>query len=162
MGAAWELANSLPGANIVDDRVKWGEDTKLKNQVQLSAYPDCIGGDLKGLRSFVQKQLNGVVGGVHVLPFYPSSADRGFAPLTYKEVRVLYSLTLLARGGQLRSDPDDSRLIKSWATSCFASPLAASCANVAETHRLRSPVSVLHGVPRTCESAVHAVYGSYN
>ena len=90
MGAAWELANSLPGANIVDDRVKWGEDTKLKNQVQLSAYPDCIGGDLKGLRSFVQKQLDGVVGGVHVLPFYPSSADRGFAPLTYKEVRVVY------------------------------------------------------------------------
>jgi glycosidase len=23
---------------------------------------------------------------MHVLPFYPSSADRGFAPLTYKEV----------------------------------------------------------------------------
>lgn len=26
------------------------------------------------------------MGGVHVLPFYPSSADRGFAPLTYKQV----------------------------------------------------------------------------
>lgn len=23
---------------------------------------------------------------MHVLPFYPSSADRGFAPLTYKQV----------------------------------------------------------------------------
>jgi sucrose phosphorylase len=32
------------------------------------------------------RYLQGVVGGVHVLPFYPSSADRGFAPLTYKEV----------------------------------------------------------------------------
>jgi hypothetical protein len=31
-------------------------------------------------------QLKGVIGGVHVLPFYPSSADRGFAPLTYMEV----------------------------------------------------------------------------
>lgn len=34
----------------------------------------------------VYRYLSGVVGGVHVLPFYPSSADRGFAPLTYKEV----------------------------------------------------------------------------
>lgn len=56
-------------------------------QVQLSAYPDCIGGDLKGLSKFVTEHLGGVVGGVHVLPFYPSSADRGFAPLTYKEAR---------------------------------------------------------------------------
>ena len=28
----------------------------------------------------------GVIGGVHLLPIYPSSGDGGFAPLTYGEV----------------------------------------------------------------------------
>lgn len=28
----------------------------------------------------------GAVGGLHLLPFYPSSGDGGFAPITYKEV----------------------------------------------------------------------------
>ena len=85
-GAALKLANSLPGVNTDGDRVKWGKDTKLDNKVQLTAYPDCIDNDLHGLRAFVRDKLDGVVSGVHVLPFYPSSADRGFAPLTYKEV----------------------------------------------------------------------------
>jgi hypothetical protein len=48
-GAAYELANSLPGANVLDDKVHWGKDTQLANKVQLSAYPDCIGGDLQHL-----------------------------------------------------------------------------------------------------------------
>ena len=30
--------------------------------------------------------LPGVIGGVHLLPIYPSSGDGGFAPLTYGEV----------------------------------------------------------------------------
>lgn len=38
------------------------------------------------MSAVVCRCLGGVVGGVHVLPFYPSSADRGFAPLTYKQV----------------------------------------------------------------------------
>jgi Alpha amylase, catalytic domain len=37
------------------------------------------------MQAFVE-ELGDIVGGVHVLPFYPSSADRGFAPLTYKQV----------------------------------------------------------------------------
>ena len=28
----------------------------------------------------------GAIGGLHLLPIYPSSGDGGFAPLTYKEV----------------------------------------------------------------------------
>jgi len=34
----------------------------------------------------LRKYLRNAIGGVHILPFYPSSADRGFAPLTYDEV----------------------------------------------------------------------------
>ena len=30
----------------------------------------------------------GVIGGVHLLPIYPSSGDGGFAPLTYKVTAV--------------------------------------------------------------------------
>jgi len=58
----------------------------LKNQIMLITYADSLGKDLKELNLFLKHSLNGVVGGVHILPFYPSSADRGFAPLTYDEV----------------------------------------------------------------------------
>ena len=84
--AAAMMANNLPGRNTAGDRVDWGNESRLLNQVQLSTYPDAIGGHLSVLESFISDHLAGVVGGVHVLPFYPSSADRGFAPLTYMEV----------------------------------------------------------------------------
>ncbi len=49
-------------------------------------YPDSLGGDLSSLRTVIDGYLDDVITGVHVLPFYPSSADRGFAPLTYEKV----------------------------------------------------------------------------
>ncbi len=55
-------------------------------QVQLSTYPDAFGGNLEGLQKFLSLLPEGAVGNVHILPFYPSSADRGFAPLTYFQV----------------------------------------------------------------------------
>ncbi len=58
----------------------------LKNQCQLIVYPDGIGGNLAALKEALEKHLSGLFGGVHLLPFYPSSGDRGFAPLTYDEV----------------------------------------------------------------------------
>ncbi|MCA9361807.1 sucrose phosphorylase [Candidatus Kaiserbacteria bacterium] len=58
----------------------------LRNQVQLITYPDSLGGTLRDVRHFLDSYVKGVVGGVHILPFYPSSADRGFAPLTHLEV----------------------------------------------------------------------------
>jgi len=59
----------------------------VKNQVQLIAYPDSLGGDLKCLREVVENQLVGICkGGIHILPPFPSSGDRGFAPLTYKKI----------------------------------------------------------------------------
>ena len=62
----------------------------LKNQVQLIVYPDSLGGDLVELHYVLRRYLSRAVGGIHLLPFYPSSADRGFAPLTYDEVDPVY------------------------------------------------------------------------
>lgn len=58
----------------------------LRNQVQFITYPDSLGGTLKDVHNFIEKYLHDSIGGVHLLPFYPSSADRGFAPLTHLEV----------------------------------------------------------------------------
>lgn len=57
------------------------------NKVQLITYPDSLGGDLKSLKIVLNKYFNGLfLGGVHILPPFPSSGDRGFAPLTYFEI----------------------------------------------------------------------------
>ena len=58
----------------------------LQNKVQLITYPDSLGGNLLTLHYCLRKYLRSAIGGVHLLPFYPSSADRGFAPTTYAEV----------------------------------------------------------------------------
>ena len=58
----------------------------LKNAVQLIVYPDSLGSDLVELHYVLRRYLSDAIGGVHLLPFYPSSADRGFAPLTYDTV----------------------------------------------------------------------------
>jgi sucrose phosphorylase len=34
----------------------------------------------------LRRYFRGMIGGVHLLPFYPSSGDRGFSPITYDEV----------------------------------------------------------------------------
>ena len=59
----------------------------VKNQVQLITYPDSLGGNLKSLQLVLEKHFPGLFeGGIHILPPYPSSGDRGFAPLTYLEI----------------------------------------------------------------------------
>jgi sucrose phosphorylase len=58
----------------------------FKNGVQLITYPDSLGKNLVELHWVLRKYLKDVIKGVHLLPFYPSSADRGFAPMTYDEV----------------------------------------------------------------------------
>lgn len=58
----------------------------LENKIMLITYPDSIGDNLKDLHTILNKYFKEAVGGVHILPFYPSSADRGFAPMTYREV----------------------------------------------------------------------------
>ncbi|MBR9980133.1 MAG: sucrose phosphorylase, partial [Desulfatitalea sp.] len=58
----------------------------LQNKVQLIVYPDSFGANLIELHYALRRYLSRAIGGVHLLPFYPSSADRGFSPLTYDEV----------------------------------------------------------------------------
>ena len=58
----------------------------LKNKIQLITYPDSLGANLPELHYVLRKFFSKAIRGVHLLPFYPSSSDRGFAPKTYDEV----------------------------------------------------------------------------
>lgn len=58
----------------------------MRNQVQLITYPDSMGGTLKALDALLEKHFAGALGGVHILPPFPSTGDRGFAPQTYFEI----------------------------------------------------------------------------
>lgn len=62
----------------------------LKNQVQLICYPNRIGRHLGDLADFLETRLADVVGGLHLLPIYPSNADEGFSPLTHLEVDPVF------------------------------------------------------------------------
>ncbi|MDY3031341.1 MAG: sucrose phosphorylase [Clostridia bacterium] len=59
---------------------------KLKNEIMLITYADSLGENLKDLHTVLDKHYKSAVGGVHILPFFPSSADRGFAPMRYDKV----------------------------------------------------------------------------
>jgi sucrose 6(F)-phosphate phosphorylase len=63
----------------------------VKNQVQLITYPDSLGGDLKSLNHVLLEHFSDIfMGGVHILPPFPSSGDRGFAPKTYLEIEPAF------------------------------------------------------------------------
>jgi sucrose phosphorylase len=66
--------------------VSSGGSRKSPTGCQLITYADSLGGNLRELKRILEHRLREAVRGVHILPFYPSSADRGFAPLTYDEV----------------------------------------------------------------------------
>ncbi len=66
------------------------QSTGLRNKVQLIAYPNRMGSNLKDLRRILDYYLGRAIGGVHILPLYPSNADGGFSPLTHKEVDPAY------------------------------------------------------------------------
>ena len=59
---------------------------KIKNEAMLITYPDSLGNNLQDLEQVLDTHLKGVVGGVHILPFFPSSGDRGFSPMDYTKV----------------------------------------------------------------------------
>ena len=63
---------------------------KLRNQVMLITYPDSLGGNLSALKETLDGTLRGAVGSIHILPFFPSSGDRGFAPTTYDRVEPAF------------------------------------------------------------------------
>jgi sucrose phosphorylase len=53
---------------------------------QLLTYPNSLGGGLPELAELLDGRLAGLFQGIHILPPFPSSGDRGFAPLTYHEI----------------------------------------------------------------------------
>ncbi len=56
---------------------------ELNNKIMLITYADSLGKNLDELNTVLHTYLQKEVGGVHILPFFPSSADRGFAPECY-------------------------------------------------------------------------------
>jgi len=59
---------------------------QVKNEAQLITYPDSLGGDLASLGGVLDASFAGLFAGIHILPPFPSSGDRGFSPRTYDEI----------------------------------------------------------------------------
>ena len=60
-------------------------EINMKNEIMLITYGDSLGKNFRELEQILDRHYKGAVGSVHILPFFPSSADRGFAPLCYTE-----------------------------------------------------------------------------
>ena len=45
----------------------------LKNEIMLITYADSMGNNLKELHELLNQHYQNAVGGVHILPFFPSS-----------------------------------------------------------------------------------------
>lgn len=63
---------------------------EAQNKIMLITYPDSMGNNLKDLKFVLDKYFKDAVGGIHILPFFPSSGDRGFAPMTYEKVDSIF------------------------------------------------------------------------
>lgn len=58
----------------------------IKNKIMLITYADSMGHNLQDLHRILNTYFSDAIGGVHILPFFPSSGDRGFAPIDYHKV----------------------------------------------------------------------------
>jgi len=58
----------------------------IENKIMLITYSDSFGRNLKELKEALLRYVDNAIGGIHLLPFFPSSGDRGFAPINYREV----------------------------------------------------------------------------
>ena len=72
----------MPDARGVGRPTQW----TLGPRPQLLTYPDSLGGDLLSIARLLEGPFSGLFAGVHILPPFPSSGDRGFAPITYREI----------------------------------------------------------------------------
>ena len=59
---------------------------KIENKVMLITYSDSMGNNLRDLKYVLDRYFSKAIGGIHILPFFPSSGDRGFAPMDYHKV----------------------------------------------------------------------------
>lgn len=58
----------------------------MNNKIMLITYPDSLGENIREMAEALNKHFKRAIGSVHILPFFPSSGDRGFAPMTYEKV----------------------------------------------------------------------------
>lgn len=49
----------------------------IQNKTMLITYSDSLGKNLKELADNLEKYFGEAVGGIHLLPFFPSTGDRG-------------------------------------------------------------------------------------
>ena len=54
---------------------------KLNNKIMLITYADSLGNDLNELKSVIDKYYAKAVGGIHILPFFPSSKTIPVCPV---------------------------------------------------------------------------------
>ena len=81
----------------------------MRNGPQLITYPDSLGGSLSAMHELLEGPLVGMFpSGVHVLPPFPSSGDRGFAPIRYDMVDPAFGtiddLVAISKHGGLTLD----------------------------------------------------------
>ncbi len=58
----------------------------MRRGPQLLTYPDSLGGSIVEITRLLRGPLAGHFAGVHILPPFPSSGDRGFAPIDYRRI----------------------------------------------------------------------------
>lgn len=59
---------------------------KLQNKAMLITYADSLGNNLQDLDKVMNKYFKDAIGGIHILPIFPSTGDRGFSPTRYDQV----------------------------------------------------------------------------
>jgi sucrose phosphorylase len=62
----------------------------MRRGPQLLTYPDSLGGSIRAIGSLLRGRLAGHFTGVHILPPFPSSGDRGFAPIDYRRIEPAF------------------------------------------------------------------------
>lgn len=62
----------------------------MKNQIMLITYGDSLGKNFKEMEEILDTHYKDAIGSVHILPFFPSSGDRGFAPMCYDKVDTAF------------------------------------------------------------------------
>lgn len=50
---------------------------EIQNKAMLITYADSLGKNLKDVRKVLKEDIGDAIGGVHLLPFFPSTGDRG-------------------------------------------------------------------------------------
>ena len=73
--------------SLISDNISQRERLiKLNNNARMQMEALKNNKNIKDLDDVLHTDLKGAVGGVHLLPFFPSTGDRGFAPTDYSMV----------------------------------------------------------------------------